>query len=282
MKEEKQTEAVKISPETPQAPKEVVKPKSKKPLIVFLIILAILLFLTAASLLCVLLYKEGIINIPKINISFDNKTDDKTTEEVKETATDEPKVETPTETTSTGKYVTTQVPTGWSVKEYYNGQGTDSLPSGTTYTGLTGLIIRHDGNKIFTMKAVSGIGFVGCPAFAVFEDNSATYQQEMVDDNVEVGMNMVTTNYIGTTYSEFEWLNTTFRRIGKIYFYDTKEGNNFFEPPCQSGIITLSTLKFKDGNNYTGHSYFFGATTNATEAELVVVDGILGSMALVK
>ena len=285
MKEEQKeeiTSVVKVEKIEKKVEKKEEKPKNKKGLIIMLIIFTILLFLTAASLFCILLYKEGVIHIPKINISFDNDTKDKTTDKTEDTTTDEPKVEVPTTTLSTGKYVTTQVPAGWSVKEYYNGQGTSTLPSGTTYTGLTGVIIRHDGNKVFTISAVSGIGFEGCPMFTVFEDNSPAYQQEMIAMNSEAGIDMTTTSYVGTTYSEFTWLGNSFRRIGKIYFYDTKTGNSYFEPQCEGGIISFSGLSFKDGYGFKGHSYFFGATNNATEEELLVVDAILGSMALVK
>jgi hypothetical protein len=71
------------------------------------------------------------------------------------------------------------------------------------------------------------------------------------------------------------------RRIEDIYYYDTNEGNNYFEPPCFPGVITLEGLTFEDSYGYTGEAYFYGLEDIAEESEYEVVDSILESMEVV-
>jgi len=178
----------------------------------------------------------------------------------------------------TGEYTTATVPTGWTIVEYMDGDGSDMLVEGTTYTGLTGLkIFNPDDEAVFSMIAVSGIGFAGCRDYAIFADDNADYYQEQVDMNNEIGETMNEHDYTLTDYAEFEWMGTTMRRIDDLYYYDTKEGNNYFEPPCVPGLIILEGFTFQD-TDYTYEAYFYGLEDIATEEEYEIVDSILESM----
>ena len=182
-------------------------------------------------------------------------------------------------TTITGEYMTAEVPDDWTVVEYTNGNGTDMLVEGTTYTGLTGLkIFNPDDEAVFSMVAVSGIGFIGCGDYAVFDDDNANYYQEQVDMNDEIGETMTEHDYTSTDYTEFEWMGTTMRRIDDLYYYDTEEGNNYFEPPCVPGLITVEGFSFLDSYDYLGEAYFYGLEDIATIDEYEIVDEILESM----
>ncbi|MCD4756075.1 hypothetical protein K8R20_00435 [bacterium] len=187
-----------------------------------------------------------------------------------------------TDTEFEGEVLSATLPKGWSVIEYFDGDGTESLPDMTEYFGLTAFdIVNPDSEQVFTVQAVSGIGFAGCPEYALFDDNGEAYmaEQESASDDMGEVLNVI--DYTGTDYIEFEFLNTTFRRIDKKYFYDTQEGNNYFEPPCVDGLFTLEGLYFEDEDGYTYEAYFYGATEVSTETDLLVVDVILESMGIV-
>jgi hypothetical protein len=181
-----------------------------------------------------------------------------------------------------GEVLSAQLPLGWNIVEYFNGDGTDSLPEEMgEYSGLTAIdIINPVGLQVFTIQAVSGIGFLGCPNYALFEDDNPAYNSEQQTVSDEIGETFNVIDYTDEEYSEFEFLGVTFRRIGKKYFYDTQEGNNYFEPPCVEGLLTLEGLYFTDDDGYKYEAYFYGPTEDSTEADLVVVDQILSSIEL--
>jgi hypothetical protein len=182
----------------------------------------------------------------------------------------------------TGDYFTATLPTGWVLREYENGNGSEYLLDGETYTGLTGLEIRNpDGDRVFSMMSVTGIGFSGCPMYAVFEDNNEDFQNEIESNLIEGEEIQDLKDYTDTEYEEFELLGTTVRRIGTEYYYDTVEGNNYFESPCVNGLITLEGLYYMDSDGYHLDAYYYGAETDATEEDLLIVDGILDSLELV-
>ena len=165
--------------------------------------------------------------------------------------------------------------------EYMDGEGTEYLIKDETYTGLTGLaIVNPDNKRVFSMMAVTGIGFAGCPVYAQFKDDNPSYFAEMEDAAMVVDGSWDIKDYTNVEYSEFEFLGTTIRRISKDYYYDSREGNNYFEPPCVDGVIGLEGLIFTDSNGYDGEAYFYGAEDTATEADLNIVDTILESVKL--
>jgi hypothetical protein len=177
----------------------------------------------------------------------------------------------------------TKIPTGWRVIEKMDGAGTEYLLEGETYTGLTGLEIVNPNNKrVFSMMAVTGIGFAGCSEYVEFADDNPSYRSQMESNATEMGDTLNVTDYTNTDYEEFEFLGTTVRRIGDKYFHDTQEGNNYFEAPCVAGLITLEGLTYTDGSGYQLEAYFYGAEDTATSGDLLIVDQILGSLELVK
>jgi hypothetical protein len=211
------------------------------------------------------------------NITVAEEDEDQEENEEEDTQEDDDK---DTLTTFEGEVVTADLPEGWSIIEYFDGEGTDSLPGpAMEYEGLTALdIISPDNRQVFTLQAVSGIGFMGCPDYALFEDNNESYQMMHQNTNDEIGEEMNIIDYTDTEYVEFDWLDVTFRRIDDTYYYDTDEGNNYFEPPCFEGILTLEGLFFTDQDGYIYESYFYGPTEDSTLADLTVVDSILASM----
>jgi hypothetical protein len=186
-------------------------------------------------------------------------------------------------TTFEGEVITAQLPLGWNIIEYFDGDGTDSLPGEPSdYNGLTAIdIISDDNRQVFTLQAVSGIGFVGCPQYAKFEDNNESYEFQQESMNEEMGEEMEIFDYTDTEYVEFEFLDVTFRRIGNKYYYDTQEGNNYFEPPCVEGLLTLEGLYFTDESGYIYEAYFYGPTEYTIDDNLPIIDNILESIELV-
>lgn len=243
---------------------------SKKVLLLIIVFLFILLLIAAG----ILAYQNGY---------FDTllKKGEQNTEQEKENTNTQDTTEqqdTPQFTSFEGDTIKATIPEGWSIKEYYNGEGTEALPEGQTYTGLTGLKIFRGETEIFTVRAVSGVGFVGCPMYAQFADynpDHMTTNQSIAD---EMGEPMNITDYSNTEYVQFDWLGKTFRRVGISYFYDEQEGNNFFEAGCVSGLLTLEGLNFMHEDGYMGETYFYGASSDATEKDLQTVDEILKSM----
>lgn len=186
-------------------------------------------------------------------------------------------------TTFEGEIISAKLPKGWSIVEYFDGNGTESLPDiEMSYKGLTAIDVVNPNNKqVFTIQAVSGIGFVGCPNYALFNDDNEAYRFEQQNASEEMGETLNITDYTNTNYIEFEFLGVTFRRIGEKYFYDMNEGNNYFEPPCVEGVLTLEGLYFTDEGGHVYEAYFYGPTDDATSTDLLVIDEILGSVKLV-
>lgn len=260
------------TPQTP--PKSTPKNKSNGGLVA----LCIFLTLIAVGLLVYLANDKGYINIPflsKLNTNTDTNT--QTQEEIGKT-TDVSK-----DVKFTGTVITATLPEGWSMKEYFNGDGSDYLVEGTTYTGLTGIKIFNTSNaEVFHLAAVNGIGFEGCSEYYAFEDDSPAYRSEMQNMVDEIGDTMHVNDFSGTPYFEFTWLGRSTRRIANKLYLDETEGNNYFEASCFNVLVTLKGLSFSgnDGNKY--EAYFYGYSTSVTNTELEQIDKILESMELVK
>jgi hypothetical protein len=282
-----------INTPTPQQPPQPMtqQPKqSKKGLVIVVIVLSIL-FLSVAGYI---VYKEFIQDTDtktttedqnQEEVNTNENTENNTTCEVgdESCAEEEPETEESTTTTFEGEVITAELPEGWNIIEYFDGDGTESLPdSEMTYEGLTALdIVNPENKQVFSLQAVSGIGFIGCPEYAVFDDDNEAYRFEQENTMDGLGEELNTIDYTDTEYSEFELLGVTFRRIDDKYYYDTQEGNNYFEPPCVAGLLTLEGLYFTDEDGNIYESYFYGATEDATSADLPVVDEILESIELV-
>ena len=267
------------------------KDKTKKKFLVPLVIaLSVILLLIVGYIVYIQFFKpqptdtedsvtqeeQNIENIEDEDIV--DTEDDETGEEDVETENEED-----TNTTFIGDVITAQLPEGWSIIEYFDGEGTESLPDmGLDYEGLTAIdIISPDNRQVFTIQAVSGIGFAGCPNYALFDDDSESYRFEQESASNDMGETLNITDYTGQDYEEFEFLGVTFRRIDDKYFYDMREGNNYFEPPCVEGLLTLEGLYFTDSDGFKYEAYFYGPTEDATEDDLPIVDQILESIEII-
>ncbi len=223
----------------------------------------------------------------------ENKVSDKKTNIVKEEKKDEGESEIqvekevdkkPPQQKFVGKYIKADLPTGWKIVEYENGDGTTMLDSMSKWEGLTGLQITKGGKEIMRMEAVSGIGFEGgCRELPRFKDYSSEYEAEMIKFAEEMGEKTEILDLTNKENSEFEWLKVRVRRVSNILYQDSVEGKEYFEPPCDLyKIIPTEGPYFKAvGYDYVNH-YIHEISSSATTSELKDLDGILRSMELVK
>lgn len=279
MEEKKSTQT-----NSPNAPINSIPVKKEKGRDLGVIILNILLALVTVLLLGYIAYRNGYINLDNIlntqeeeNLDSQEKQDSDSQEEQDE--------ETPAEEdplvleTYEGEYLSAIIPEGWEVVEYFDGQGTEMVSPDITYTGLTGIQILNEGTEIMKIEGVSGIGFVGCQELPRFTDSSSEYEQMQEDLNEEVQQEGIEyLDYTDTPYSEFQWFDKRIRRIGAALYYDTVEGDEFFEPQCEVSFLRLQELGFVDSGEYPGDTYMYTISQEATEDELRVLDQILISM----
>lgn len=236
-------------------------------------LLFVLIFLLLAAGIYYLVFKMNILE----TITGKNLDNNKTEEQESEDVSNE-KAE--TLIPFNGEYVSTQSPDGWSIKEYFDGEGTNMLPETDKYIGLTGLKIFNGEKEVFFMQAVSGIGFAGCPNYAKFKDENPTYYSKILADNEIIGEELKLTDYTNSEYEEFTWLGIPFRRIGTEYVYDETPGNEFFEPPCVPSLISFSddVSMYTSEGGYGSSTYDYGLKNDITSEELLVVDQILADM----
>ncbi|MHC1716614.1 MAG: hypothetical protein AB9915_01805 [Candidatus Dojkabacteria bacterium] len=247
------------------------------------IILNILLALITILLIGYIAYRNGYINLDNIlNVKENNSSEDVEEENTGENASEENATEETAEEAElkvfNGEYVSAIAPDGWLIVEYENGDGSEMLVDGVTYAGLTGIKISNGSKEVMKFEAVSGIGFVGCPEIPLFDDSSAAYKQEQETMNEEVGMDLTTVDYTDAEYSEFKFLGKTVRRVDTRLYYDTVVGNAFFEPQCERDFMTLKGLSFVDSYDYKGEAYEYTISDSSTDAELLILDGILASI----
>lgn len=238
-----------------------------------LVVLCVILGLIIVCLLTYIAYQKGLVEIP-----FLEKSNTNTNTQTEETTDDTTVAETQTET-FTGEAVTATLPQGWSIQEYFNGEGSDMLTEGITYTGLTGLkIFNADDKEMFWLKGVYGIGFEGCSEYYAFADDNPTYRQQMQDMVDEIGDTMNINDFSSMPYTEYEWLGHTTRRVANRFYQDQTEGDSYFEASCFNILVVLDGVSFNtDGYDHSGYFYEFPETI--TGDQLVQIDGILESMA---
>ena len=292
-------ETPEVSPTTPVVEEKKVIDKGaptqpkKKGVSSWLVVVVVILALSFLGIVGYIVYTNVINPIPVLtedenttDTEEDGNTEDTTEDDGVCTVGEDDCADDEEEEASTtefeGEVISATLPVGWSIVEYFDGDGTTSLPEGMDYLGLTALdIVTPDNRQVFTLQAVSGIGFAGCPEYAIFDDNGEAYMFEQETASTEMGETLNTVDLTGEDYEEFEFLNTTFRRIDRDYWYDTQEGNNYFEPPCVNGLLTLEGLYFTDTDGYKYEAYFYGATEDSTEEDLLIVDTILESMEVI-
>lgn len=259
-------------------------PVEKKGKDIWVILLNIFLALITIFLLAYVAYKNGYINIDNI---FNTKEEGEEQSSEEENEDNNEATETEDEgdaeeevvmETYEGDAFTATIPEGWSIVEFTDGDGSDMMVEGVTYIGLTGVKVFHGEDQILHVKAVPGIGFVGCPELPLFSDSSTAYQTEQEEINDEVQMEMELLDYTNADYSDFEWFGKDFRRVNTSFYYDTVPGNNFFEPQCERIAIGVPGFSFEDSDGYEGTAYFYEISEDASEEELETLDGILASM----
>ncbi len=238
----------------------------------WLVVLIIFLSLLILALLVYIAQDKGYIQIP-----FLNKTNTSSNTQTEENET------TQTTNTFTGQNISATLPTNWSMQEFYNGEGTAYLAEGPSYSGLTGIkIFDEDDVEMFHLSAVNGIGYEGCSEYYAFSDDNPSYRAQMQSYADEIQDTMHINDLSTATYTEFNWLGTTTRRIDNVLYLDDEEGNNYFEAPCFRALITLEGLHFSDEDNNQYESYFYGYSTGITSEQLLKIDDILKSMSVIE
>lgn len=184
----------------------------------------------------------------------------------------------------TGNTFTANLPDGWSIQEYYNGNGTDMLVTGPTYTGLTGLEILNPGDEVvFKMKAVNGIGGVdACQNYFEFPDNSTTYYNEKLASSQAVGVTPTIVTIASGTYTEFDFLGKSFRRVNDDLYWDTIDGNSYFEAACGMDYAFMSFDGLTFGiDSSPGETYEIAVFGSPTASELETLEDILASLEVI-
>lgn len=264
--------------ETPTpTPQPASKPKSKSN--GGLVALCICLALIVVGLLVYIAYEKEYIEIPFLsktnsaqNTEEDANTDDTDATEAGDAVTT---------TTFTGETVTATLPEGWTMQEYYNGQGSEYLSDGPDYVGLTGIkIFNEDDTSMFYLAGVNGIGFAGCSEYYAFADDNPAYRAQAQASADEMGDPMNINDFSNMPYVEYEVLGRTVRRVATKIYLDDEEGNNYFEAPCFNVVVTFEGLSYTDETNIPYEAYFYGFNTTITGDELLKVDDILKSMSL--
>lgn len=240
-------------------------------------VLNILLAVVTVVLLGYIAYKNGYIDLDNIlNIQEDVENKDKGDDS-------EPGIGDLTVLeTYDGEYFTAVIPTGWEIVEFENGEGTAMISSeASAYTGLTGILITNNDEEIMKIEGVSGIGFIGCPELARFEDTDPDYEKKQEDLVSEIGEEIRYLDFTKTPYSEFTWLDKTVRRVQTAIYYDTIEGDDYFQPQCEVSFLRLEDFGFEDEGGNRGDTYMYTISEEATEEQLENLDKILGSMAVI-
>jgi len=206
----------------------------------------------------------------------------------KETPTEDanpPAEEGPTLIDFKGQYVKGEVPNDWTIVEYQNGNGSDMLTEGVTYTGLTGLEVKNPaGTVVFKLKAVYGIGGAGgCSTYFKFADDSTVYYNGLVSDNTEAGVAAPTiVDLQGLPYSPLSIFGTSTRRIGTNLYWDTVPAATYFEAACgmQENLFEFTNPQFSVGGGETHGTYQFTVLSSASVDDLETLDSILNSLTI--
>lgn len=262
---------------TTPTPKPTPKPKRNGGLVALCICLALII----VGLLVYIAYEKEYIQIPflsKTNSAQDTE-EDTNTNDGDATEADETVVTTP----FTGDTFTATLPEGWTMQEYYDGQGTEYLSDGPDYSGLTGVkIFNPSSTQMFYLAAVNGIGFAGCSEYYAFADDNPAYRAQAQASADEMGDPMNINDFSSMPYFQYEVLDRTVRRIATKIYLDDEEGNDYFEAPCFNVVVTFDGLSYTDEDNSPYTAYFYGFNTAITGDELLKVDDILKSMKFVE
>lgn len=185
--------------------------------------------------------------------------------------------------TYNGEYITAELPEGWVVSEYYDGEGGAIMVEGPVYEGLTGITVSNpDEEVVFELGAVMGVGGTdACSEFFQFADTSEGYYDEVLALAVSEEMGPPTiTDFTSTDYTEFSFFEKAIRRIGTTLYWDKTPATASFDAACgmNHGLWSLDHLYFL-ADETESNSYQAKVTAGTPEAELLILDEILASFA---
>lgn len=182
-----------------------------------------------------------------------------------------------------GEFIRAKLPEGWSIKEYKDGDGTDSISEVENIRGLTGLEIKKGNVVVLKLEAIEGYGSNSCPEIARFKDFSQKYEDDIKAQNDEIGDKTTILDYTKTPYVETTIFGLPTRRVEKVFYYDEVEGDAYFQAQCLKQILIFKDLKFSVGEGaYKTENGNYGYTVgdSVTAEELTVLDGILKSLSV--
>lgn len=227
-----------------------------------LIVIIFILFFAVIAMGTYIFIKEGY---------FTEKNPTNTIEEEKK---EEETVKEPELVKFQGEYLTTEIPQGWSIKEFKNGEESDMVTEGVQYSGLTKFEISHESKDLFRLEILDGVGSVGCSQIVLFKDSPESFEEKQNESNEIVGIEAQVLDYTNTPYSEITLFGTKIRRVGTKVFYDTDSNTVDFEAQCENNWIELEELL-----TISVVSYFnIVISPDATQEELAILDSILESM----
>lgn len=174
--------------------------------------------------------------------------------------------------------IETTLPEGWSLKLAYDGDNSNSLVGGVSYSGLTGIEVKKGVNIVFTMNAVSGIGMSSCETYYTFEDSPAL---DLVAIEEEIGYAPTVIDLSKITFTQVNLLGNSFRRIGSTYYQNVGTSSNKFEVSCYLGLTSFKNLFVKTSDDEDVNSYIFKVTPGTSETDLKILDSILDNVELV-
>ena len=252
---------------------EITEGKEKKTPLFYINIVLLLIVLGLGAYI---LYKEGYWAKTKEQEKIE--TEDALKEE-KELDEKEPKTK-----DFTGTYIKAKLPEGWDIVEYEDGEGTDTVTEGSKVVGLTGLEIKKGGTVILKLKALEGYGSNECSQIAHFKDFSQEYEEDKKEMAEETGHTVTFLDFTKTPYTEINLFGIKIRRVEKEIFYDTIEGDSYFQPQCLKPVLIFDDLTFTVGEGAyqtSNGDYSYSFSGNVTTEELNLLDDILKSMSII-
>jgi hypothetical protein len=195
-----------------------------------------------------------------------------------------------------GEYITAELPDGWEIVEYENGEGSDMLAGGTEYIGLTGISVLTDqGEEVFQTYAVMGIGGVSiCYEVEKFSDTPQTYIQKINELTTEHNSYvldpepMPVVNQIGDSeYTDIFFLEYRGRRVGTTLYWNDPENVNEeeFHPLCgiyaEALMFEYIEFGYGDSGGYDfANTYGMRIIGNPSEQVLLMLDEVVSSITL--
>jgi len=194
-----------------------------------------------------------------------------------------------------GTYIDAELPDGWQIVEYEDGEGSDMLMD-AEYEGLTGLSIVTDGDEeILEVFAIMGIGGIDiCSTVGRFSDTPQSYIDEInnltteYNTFVENPEPMPVVSQIGDDeYTDVSFIDYRGRRVGTTIYWNDLDNVNMseFHPLCgiSAGALSFDTLTFEytsSGMSDTSGSYGVRILGNPSEETLLILDHVISSIVL--